>query len=411
MKSLFQAPQGSPFQSLSFPERLSLLGSAFRGDTQPMQQAAQRGRQLQALEAERARQLQALEAERAQRQELGRILGGQQTPAFLRPGGAEYDPQQYQQGMMRQLASLGTPKAIDILSEQSLPSAKGSALERIASRIMNESTEQGEPIDFVTALSLAKSGLGQGLTFKEGEIMPIAGALPVRQQLAQAREAGKQEAKTKFEPARAAETKKAEKEAEIRVQRIAAFPKIEAAYQSKVANSDNALQLIDEILPRVNILTAGFLTPAISQRGSPAFNLKKDIDSILAFLGFNELQVMRDNSPTGGALGQVAVRELELLQAAKANIENSQSPKQLRRNLNRLKRILAEDRKRLDTAYNREASFVIKQAQKEEVGQPLFALPQYTGEEQVVLPQYTVEEAEAEQKRREEAKRKSRGLQ
>ena len=405
MKSLFQAPQGSPFQSLSFPERLSLLGSAFRGDTQPMQQAAQRGRQLQALEAERARQLQAAEAERAQRQELGRILSGQQTPAFLRPGGAEYDPQQYQQGILMQLGALGTPKAIDVLSEQSLPSAKpsavaGSALERIASRIMNESTQQGEPIDFITALSLAKSGLGQGLTFKEGEIMPIAGALPVRQQLAQAREAGKQEAKTKFEPARAAETKKAEKEAELRVQRIAAFPKIEAAYQSKVANSDNAIELIDEILPRVNILTAGFLTPAISQPGSPAFNLKKDIDSILAFLGFNELATMRDNSPTGGALGQVAVRELELLQAAKANIENSQSPKQLRRNLDRLKRILTEDRKRLDTAYNREASFVIKQAQKEEVEQPQFVVPQYTEEEQVALPQYTWEEAEAELKSR-----------
>jgi hypothetical protein len=398
MKSFFQAPQGSPFQNLSFPERLSLLGSAFRGQAQPMQQAAQLGRQFQAAEAERA-----------QRQELGRILSGQQTPAFLRPGGAEYDPQQYQQGILTQLGALGTPEAIDILSEQSLPSAKpsavaGSALERIAGRIMDESAQQGEPIDFVTALSLAKSGLGQGLTFKEGEIMPIAGALPVRQQLAQAREAGVQEAKTKFEPTRAAEKKKAEKEAELRVQRIAAFPKLDVAYQNKVAKSVNAIELIDEILPRVNILTAGFLTPAIDFRGSPAFNLKKDIDSILAFLGFDELQTMRDFSPTGGALGQVAVRELELLQGAKANIENSQSPEQLRRNLNRLKRILTEDRKRLDTAYNKEASFVSKQA-------PQFVVPQYTGEEQVALPQYTVEEALAEEKRREEARRKSRGLQ
>jgi hypothetical protein len=82
-----------------------------------MQQAAQLGRQFQAAEAERARQLQALEAERAQRQELGRILSGQQTPAFLRPGGAEYDPQQFQQGILTQLGALGTPEAIDVLTQ------------------------------------------------------------------------------------------------------------------------------------------------------------------------------------------------------------------------------------------------------------------------------------------------------
>jgi hypothetical protein len=42
---------------------------------------------------------------------------------------------------------------------------------------------------------------------------------------------------------------------------------------------------------------------------------------------------MREASPTGGALGQVAVQELNFLQAALGNLDPNQSEPQLRRNL------------------------------------------------------------------------------
>jgi hypothetical protein len=45
---------------------------------------------------------------------------------------------------------------------------------------------------------------------------------------------------------------------------------------------------------------------------------------------------MRDESPTGGALGQVAVQELEALQASLGSLNTSQSSDQLLRNLERL---------------------------------------------------------------------------
>lgn len=332
-------------QDLGFGEKLGLLGSAFRGNIQPFQAASKQARQRQ----EQQKQQQ-------QQKQLAGILSGQQTPAFARPGGAEFDPQQFRQGQLAQLGALGTPEAIDILQEQSLPSATGgSALERIAGRIMAESTKKGQPVDFVTAISLAKSGLGQGLTFEEGAISPIAGALQSRQQLAQAREAGAQEAKSEFEPARAGERKIAEKEAELRVARRAAFPKLESAFETAVAKSDTVIQTIDEVLPNVGALTAGFASLTDVIPGSPAANLKANIDTILANIGFEELQAMRDNSPTGGALGQIAVRELELLQALKSNISNSQSPSQLRFNLRKLKQQLIQSRKRLDKAFNKQA--------------------------------------------------------
>ena len=45
---------------------------------------------------------------------------------------------------------------------------------------------------------------------------------------------------------------------------------------------------------------------------------------------------MRQESPTGGALGQVAVKELDFLQATLGSLSQSQSSKQLIANLERL---------------------------------------------------------------------------
>lgn len=72
-------------------------------------------------------------------------------------------------------------------------------------------------------------------------------------------------------------------------------------------------------------------------RGSDARDLKGTIDTIKANLGFEQLQKMRESSPTGGALGQIAVRELEFLQAAVANLDPEQSQEQVTANLNEIK--------------------------------------------------------------------------
>ena len=67
--------------------------------------------------------------------------------------------------------------------------------------------------------------------------------------------------------------------------------------------------------------------------GSPAYDLARTLDTIKANIGFNELQTMRDNSPTGGALGSITERELAFLQSTVASIEQPQSEAQLRENL------------------------------------------------------------------------------
>lgn len=76
--------------------------------------------------------------------------------------------------------------------------------------------------------------------------------------------------------------------------------------------------------------------------GFPAHDVNKLITTVKANAGFDRLQAMRDASPTGGALGQVSERELDFLNSAIGNLEQSQSAEQLITNLKRVRRIYNE---------------------------------------------------------------------
>lgn len=64
-------------------------------------------------------------------------------------------------------------------------------------------------------------------------------------------------------------------------------------------------------------------------RGSRSYNLGEDLNTIKANIGFDKLQEMRENSPTGGALGPVSDFENKLLQSTIASIDQFQSRDQL----------------------------------------------------------------------------------
>jgi hypothetical protein len=85
-------------------------------------------------------------------------------------------------------------------------------------------------------------------------------------------------------------------------------------------------------------LTTGFTgSIASAVPGTAAFDLKNTLNGIKANVGFGKLQQMRENSPTGGALGSVSENENRLLQSVLGSVEQSQSQEQLTRNLSRLK--------------------------------------------------------------------------
>jgi hypothetical protein len=67
--------------------------------------------------------------------------------------------------------------------------------------------------------------------------------------------------------------------------------------------------------------------------GTPAHDALNSINTIEAAVGFDRLQKMRDDSPTGGALGQVTERELALLSQSLGSLKQSSSRKQFVANL------------------------------------------------------------------------------
>lgn len=95
---------------------------------------------------------------------------------------------------------------------------------------------------------------------------------------------------------------------------------------------------VDDVINKVTNLTAGIVGKTSEKiPGTPAYNLARNIESIKANIGFNELQSMREASKTGGALGQVAVQELNFLQSVLGSLDIGQSPDQLKKNLEKVK--------------------------------------------------------------------------
>lgn len=102
----------------------------------------------------------------------------------------------------------------------------------------------------------------------------------------------------------------------------------------------HAQKVISDVSEATN-LVSGFTTGVVGKAssfvpGTDAYNLNQRVLTIKANLGFDRLQQMRDASPTGGALGQVAVQELEALQASVGSLEVGQSKDELLKNLNKI---------------------------------------------------------------------------
>lgn len=102
-----------------------------------------------------------------------------------------------------------------------------------------------------------------------------------------------------------------------------------ARSQSAIAQADSVLKEITDAKGMVGWNTAGVGGALSVLPSTDARDLSAKLTTIKANLGFDRLQQMRDQSPTGGALGQVAVQELASLQATVASLDQLQSPAQL----------------------------------------------------------------------------------
>lgn len=132
----------------------------------------------------------------------------------------------------------------------------------------------------------------------------------------------------------AADKKAAEAEV-VATQKLAEEkPKAEGRLRTSREQARAIIEKVDQATSQTDFFSAGFLGKKLSDiPGTDAFDLVKQVDTIKANLGFQALQEMRNNSPTGGALGQVAVQELNMLQSTVSSLDTGQGIEQLKENL------------------------------------------------------------------------------
>lgn len=114
--------------------------------------------------------------------------------------------------------------------------------------------------------------------------------------------------------------------------------KTEAKRQAQLASSESVRATVKEAADMVGVTTTGIGSWAKVLPATEARNLSAKLETIKANLGFDRLQEMRDQSPTGGALGAVAVQELTALQSTVSSLDQAQSPSQLRSSLAKIDR-------------------------------------------------------------------------
>jgi hypothetical protein len=133
-----------------------------------------------------------------------------------------------------------------------------------------------------------------------------------------------------------------------------------ASGEGKIQHMGEMIALAEDIKSRVGPTTAGPVGAVAGFiPGTAAFTLKEEMVKTLGGnIAFDRLQQMREESKTGGALGQVAVQELDALRASLGALNSSMNPQDLQRNLDRViagyqramaayQRMLADKQRRL----------------------------------------------------------------
>lgn len=130
----------------------------------------------------------------------------------------------------------------------------------------------------------------------------------------------------------------AEEQAKLRIQK-------QANEASRKERAPIVLQDIDRALDAIKDQGMRTGLPGVLARqipGTGADKLEKVLDGVRAQIGFDQLNQMRQSSPTGAALGSVTERELHFLQSVMGSLSISQGEEQLRFNLKRLKNAMLD---------------------------------------------------------------------
>lgn len=131
------------------------------------------------------------------------------------------------------------------------------------------------------------------------------------------------------------------------------------AMEGTVAKYDKTIALAERLLKNPSLdgiignIQGNIPETVLSLSSQDAANALSDYNALISVAGFQELQAMRDASPTGGALGQVSDSENRLLQQSAFASSRTQSEAKFRESLKTYLKLLRESKGRVEKAYER----------------------------------------------------------
>jgi len=257
---------------------------------------------------------------------------GQMGPMQVSPGESALAQMAAVTGDPSQLAALLVARE-KAAADANSPDA-GGATGVLVNRLMAENPK----LSFNDALFQVQTGYRKGVNMADNVATPITGLGPALGSLGRdenfGKEAGTLDAQGLLKPQVEADIATAKSDATYMAEGRQKLPYAQRALQSAVDRNAFLDDKMASLETRANGLTTGWTGNLMSAvAGTEAFDLKADVDTLLANAGFDRLQEMRDSSPTGGALGAVSERELGLLQSAAQSLLQSQSKDQFLKNL------------------------------------------------------------------------------
>ena len=132
-------------------------------------------------------------------------------------------------------------------------------------------------------------------------------------------------------------------------------------------SAERAIALIQqgvELPGDFRIPVTGIFSLARFVPGTPQFELAQALETIRANIGFDQLQALRDASPTGGALGQVSNFENRQLQSVLGSLAQGLSGESLISNLNEVIRIKDQALQRRRQAFQTDFGLSVQEQQE-----------------------------------------------
>lgn len=140
---------------------------------------------------------------------------------------------------------------------------------------------------------------------------------------------------------------------------------------------DDTIGKLEQVKGMVGANTAGWGSLLAGLPASDANDLEAQLLTVNSRFGLDSLLSLKNK---GGSLGQIAVKEFEALQSSVANLRQSQSPEQLKRNIDDAIRQSQRTQDAIERGFQAEYGRVLNQPQEQGQGQQSQTQPQQSGQ-------------------------------